>query len=89
MTSAKQTVSMQALAGATSEQATSTEEISHSMRHVRSRTREIASALGAQAKSATNTALDVAVVAREIVAVLQANGEQSVLVADLVRATTT
>jgi hypothetical protein len=77
---------MQALAGATSEQATSTEEISHSMRHVRSRTREIATALGAQAKSATASAIDVEVVAREIVALRLANGEQSVLVADIARA---
>jgi hypothetical protein len=55
------------------------------MRDVRSRMREITVALGAQAKSATVSANDVAVVAREIAALRVANTEQADMVEGLLK----
>jgi hypothetical protein len=52
---------------------------------MRSRTREIATALGVQAKAAATVAGDVATVAREISAVRAANAEQAETVAALAR----
>jgi methyl-accepting chemotaxis protein len=83
VSAARQTATMKTLAQGTAEQSTTTEQISHAMRDVRSRVREISAALVGQAKTAQSTAKETATVAREIAAVRAASAEQAELVTRL------
>lgn len=78
---------MQAVARATGEQVAATTGVMQSMRDIRGRSREITTALGAQARSAVATATDVAVVTREIASMREATAEQVDMVAGLARRT--
>ena len=82
--SAKQTTLLQTVARATGEQASATEQVATSMRAMRTRTREIATAVAERVKAATTSAGDITLIAHEIAAVRRANAEQANELASLV-----
>jgi hypothetical protein len=80
---ARQTTTMQSIARSAAEQVSATEQIAQAMRGLRGQSRDITSALGAQAKDAALQAADVEIVAREITALRAANTEQAALLASM------
>ena len=69
---ARQSQTVGTLAHATNEQATTTTQVAQAMRDVRVAVREINGALASQVKSATASAADVSLVARELASLRRA-----------------